>query len=276
MRVEHLLSSQEVPISGYPCNSEAYWLGMDSMEAYRANGGHPSYGEDDISYVFNERGYRGASFSRTADIRMMTIGCSWAFGQAVPQKSIFHELFATRLRDATQKSVISWNLGIPGASNDSIARLLHYAMPVLKPDIVLVLFTHLSRREYVAADDYVIKYTFRSSPSVRDPATKKVWGVLSSLSSKYDDQLNFFRNYKSVEACLSSTFWLFSFVNLSELAPASVYLDSSRQAPPYVFRDKGRDHVHPGALTHQSICETFWETFIAQGALSLLRESRCR
>ena len=44
------------------------------------------------------------------------------------------------------------------ASNDYISRTLFLAVPFLNPDIVLVNFTHLHRREYVTAENKMIPY----------------------------------------------------------------------------------------------------------------------
>ena len=40
-----------------------------------------------------------------------------------------------------------------GSSNDYITRTLFLAIPFLNPDLVLVNFTNLSRREYVSVEN---------------------------------------------------------------------------------------------------------------------------
>ena len=72
--------------------------------------------------------------------------------------SYFTKLSCERLREETGKSVVNWNLGSGGASNDFITRLLFLAYPILKPDLVIINFTEPSRREYITNTGECVKY----------------------------------------------------------------------------------------------------------------------
>src|SRR5207248_8943651 len=91
-----------IPASGLPpgtsslAGQEVNWLFGDSAERYRRGGGHPIYGENDVIYRFNSMGYRCPEFNVHADIRVVAIGCSHVFGIGLPQRTIFHEVFAER------------------------------------------------------------------------------------------------------------------------------------------------------------------------------------
>jgi len=268
MRLRDLIPPNGIPRSGLPEACEKEWLEPDGPEAFRRNQGHPLYGERDILYRLNRHGYRSPEFDATADLRMLTVGCSFVFGLGVPEAHTFHGLFAERLRQRTGKSVVDWNLGISGASNDAIARLVHLALPVLRPDLVLVLFTLASRREYVAAHDRRMNYAPEWSDT--DPVASEIAGHLGALRSDPDDGLNLFRNYKAVEASLAGHEWLYSFVVPGEAAPLAGHLQAERRAAPYTWLDAGRDHAHPGPRTHASLCEGFWATFEKRGGLARL------
>jgi hypothetical protein len=254
-----------MPRSGYPENREERWCGQDNLEDYRRRGGHPLYGEDDIRYCYNARGYRCPEFDEEAEIRMISIGCSWGFGVGIPQEATFHERFARRLRLELGATVVNWNLSRPGASNDYIARVLHLAVPRLDPDLILVLFSRLQRREYMTADNRQIYY----NPAA--PLEHPVKSHLEALSSAYDDQLNFFRNYKSVEGLLADRVWLFSMVNPGQAEPIADHLDPSHRTADLRFVDKARDQTHPGPQTHELIGNAFWTKFVETGGLERLR-----
>ena len=111
-----------------------------------------------MSYRFNRLGYRCAEFDDTAEIRLLAIGCSYVLGLGVAQDHLFHERFAARLRADLGRSVVVWNLGVAGASNEYITRLLHLAIPRLDPHLVLINFTHNRRREYVSVQNRYMNF----------------------------------------------------------------------------------------------------------------------
>ena len=46
----------------------------------------------DIVYKLNSRGYRSPEFDVSADIKVLTMGCSWVIGKGVKQDELFHEI----------------------------------------------------------------------------------------------------------------------------------------------------------------------------------------
>lgn len=272
MDLDSILPQSDIPRSGYPETCEEFWSIVDTFTKYRKCGGHPLYGERDIVYRYNSRGYRCPEFDQDADIRMISIGCSNTFGHGLPQSAIFHELFAERLRRESGKTVVNWNLGRGGASCDYVARMLHLAVSRLKPDIVLILFPQLSRREYVSAQGRLIHYT--SNYFASDPVTREICGHLSALSNAYDDQLNFYRNYKSIESLLAQHPWLYSFADAADAAAVMRYVDQARFVEVTQGIDRARDGAHPGPQTNQAICEGFWNRFVAIGGRDLFFSSK--
>ena len=261
--------------TGFPSGQEVQWLCGDSLENYRRRGRYSVYGENDISYRFNSHGYRCPEFDVNADVRIIAIGCSYVFGVGLPQHAIFHELFANRLRVESAKTVVVWNLGVPGTSNDYIARLLHLAVPRLNPHMVLVGFTHIPRREYVSPQGRVVHYT----PSVavatlhNTPLNTEVYGHFLALGSTFDDQLNFFRNYKSIESLLKGRCWLFSVPCYAVLKSAADHIDRHRYVGELPHLDKARDLAgHPGPESHRRFAELYWTKFMELGGLVPLEE----
>jgi len=265
MNLTQLLPKADIPPTSYPAGQELKWLNCDNLENYRRLNGHPLYGENDISYKLNSLGYRCPEFDVNADIRVVTVGCSYVFGMGLPKHDLFHELFAERLRTKLQKSVVVWNLGIEGSSNDYISRLLYLAVPRLNPDIVLINFTHHGRREYVSIQDRCIRYVPNAKPP--DQVTKDIFGHFAALSSPFDDALNFFKNYKAVEHLLAGRQWLYSHVNPREFEAVAAHMDLRRYVGPLTYVDKARDGCHPGPKCHRRLAKFYWRRFVELGGL---------
>jgi hypothetical protein len=261
-----------LPRTGYPECQEQQWL-SDEREQYLKKGGHPVYGEEDITYRYNSLGYRCPEFDENADIRILSVGDSNTFGHGLPQPALYHEHFAEHLRQHLSKSVVNWNLGLRGSSNDYITRILHLALPTLDPDIVLIKFTHPSRREYLTATCHYCNYVPNYNPS--DPVTREVFGYFAALSSSYDDQLNFYRNYKSIETILKDRAWIFSFCFTSGCDEILSWTDQSKFAGKFQLVDKARDGGHYGPETHKQIFENYWKKFLeTYGGEQLLSDRR--
>ena len=262
-----LLPTSGLPRTDYPAGKEIKWLFESDREKYHQRGGHPLYGENDIIYRFYSLGYRCPEFDAVADIHFVAIGCSYVMGSDLPQHALFHELFAEKLRAlVSPKTVVVWNLGLAGASNDYISRLLYLALPQLDPHILLINFTHMSRREYVSVQKQHINYIPNYIPT--DEVTKDIFHHFASLSSPFDDQLNFFRNYKAIECLLTGCQWLYSHSNKRDFESMAGHVDLNNFAGLLRPIDRARDHWHPGPKSHRRLAELYWAKFIELGGLA--------
>jgi hypothetical protein len=104
-----------------------------------------------------------------------------------------------------------------------------------------------------------------------DPVVHEITCHLAAHGSGQDDLLNFFRNYKSVEALLAGRPWLFSLIEPSDADPIAEHLDPAHQAGPHRTVDKARDASHPGPQCHDLICQAFWDKFVAGGGVEKMR-----
>jgi hypothetical protein len=263
-----------MPYTAGPRQTVVNWWGKsDSEAAFRTRGGHALYDEYSISYKINSHGYRCPEFTEVADIRMISIGCSYVFGHSLPQDALFHEMFAERLRSQTGKTLVNWNLSECGTGNDVVERVLHLAVPFLNPHIVLVLFPSVARREYLAQNEVEFRYRPNMSPSnvLEEALTQKIGGIVC----QQDDELRFFRSYKSIEALLSDRCWIFGFFDSQwiETSHAFGHLAISRYIGNWRKLDKARDHCHPGPLTNALLYEQFWSTFTKLRAAACCRVS---
>jgi len=264
--VARLVPLLDVPRSAFAGQGETEWFDTDWLDGYRARNGHPLYGEHDISYRFNSYGYRCPEFSAVAELRIVSIGCSYVLGTGLPQEELFHERFVRRLAQVRCQRVVNWNLSAPGASNDYICRLLFLAIPALNPEIVLVNFTHAGRREYVSLQNRLASYT----PGVRpgDLVGKEICAHFDALSSPHDDVLNLFRNYKAIEALLAKRLWLFSSIQPDVFDILGGHVDRRRFAGDLLRIDLARDKAHPGPESHKRLFELYWDKFLKLEARS--------
>jgi lysophospholipase L1-like esterase len=99
----------------------------------------PSYG---VSYRTNARGWRDDEIAaeRSPDeIRILALGDSILFGQGVPFEETFSERLEAILAEATGERVEVINTGISGYGVLQYRVVLEKALPVYRPDLVLVL-----------------------------------------------------------------------------------------------------------------------------------------
>jgi hypothetical protein len=261
-----VLPGTGLPRGIYPPGRTVQWLHGDTRADYRRRGGHPVYGEHDVQYRFNSSGYRCGEFDEDAELRIVAVGCSYVFGIGLAQQHLFHERFAERARIELGRCVVLWNLATSGASNDYIARLVLQSLPVLDPHVVLVNFTHLGRREYISVENQTLKYLPSHIPA--DPVEREAWRHLRALSSPYDDELNYFRNYSTVSNALAGRTWLYSG---PQWHPAPGYTDPDRLAGLLCPVDVARDGVHPGPVSHRVLASLYWDRFVSLGAADVWR-----
>ena len=164
-------------------------------------------------------------------------------------------------------NVTNWNLSLSGGSNDYISRTLLEAIPILEPDIVIVCFTAPSRRDYIAADGVYYNLNNHFDNLSRSRTERDIYNHYLGLVSKYDDQLNFYRNYKLVEMLLSQyeIEWYYTSINngsviTQDMDDLSHIFDLERflEFGPEVL-DFARDNSHPGIESMKVFAEKLFQ-----------------
>ena len=121
-------------------NTTALWSGSDQLGLFDANLKDPVKKEiltlagwtepDCISYKYNNYGFRDDDFdNRSAGI---ALGCSFTEGTGLPKSAIWCNVLSKLLNTHI------WNLGVGGASFDTVFRLLDYWLPRLSPKFVVI------------------------------------------------------------------------------------------------------------------------------------------
>ena len=254
-KLERIIPLREIPYPPYASGPQVmHWMSSDSEANFTQAGGHPLYGCADIQYCLNSRGYRCPEFTADAQIRVASFGCSIAFGLGLKQQQIFHEIVCRSIAERCHRQVVNWNLGVCATSNDAIAQLVERSLAAVKPQLVLVSFTHPARRQTAIANGRCIDFV----PTTIDARAHPLTGHLRALSSGYDDLLNFYRNYVLIQSALQNLPWLFSTCP----GPAEYILDyvnRDRYVGAMTKVDTARDHSHPGPQSHRRLAERYLE-----------------
>ena len=129
----------------YPYNQELQFSLTDLDNEDNFNKLPPSnWSKNSFTYKYNSHGFRSREFDLTnTQPKILTLGCSHTVGVGVPQYENWAEQFGRRYFT----NHIVWNAGIGGAGADTVARLAINMIPIIKPDIVAILWPSLFRFE---------------------------------------------------------------------------------------------------------------------------------
>lgn len=135
----------------YPRNREMQFsiTDLDSEEHFKniqgtRYQGDPQWVADSFTYKYNSHGFRSREFDlETKQPIILTLGCSHTVGVGVPQFNNWPEQFGSTY--FSEHTV--WNAGLGGAGADTVARLAVNMIPIIKPNIVAVLWPSLYRFE---------------------------------------------------------------------------------------------------------------------------------
>jgi len=283
-----LFSTTTVPACGVTQPGAVLrWFGTDTEARYRSEP-HPTLGPDDVVYRFNSSGYRGPEFDlsdfSSPPIKVVSIGASEVFGLGLPEEQAFPNVFGNLISETSSRPVVSWNLGVCGASADYNARILYSALEVLKPDVVLLVFPSINRREFISDGGRTFMYPnafddekLRNRIKYRlgDPENASQNAAHRELGSSHNDIANFFKNY---QVCASlcrehNVMWAFSSFIHARLAPVQRLLDEDHMIQPGIadFRELNlrndddpavcwaRDMGHPGSKSNSEFAASFYQ-----------------
>lgn len=132
----------------YPKNQEMQFSlsDLDSEDRFNKNASEfvQGYSANSFTYKYNSCGFRSQEFN-LADTSpvILTLGCSHTVGVGIPQTASWPE----QLGDTYFPNHIVYNAGLGGASADTVARLAINMIPIIKPDIVAIMWPSLHRFE---------------------------------------------------------------------------------------------------------------------------------
>jgi hypothetical protein len=108
----------------------------------RKNQTYETSGSDNTglcTYAYNELGFRGDSIKKEG-FRVMSLGCSNTEGVGVNNQDTWPSQFTKLIPNG-----VDMNFGTGGRSNDFITRCLLTYYDLIKPDLVLIMYTPPNR-----------------------------------------------------------------------------------------------------------------------------------
>jgi len=155
--------------------------------------------EGNCYYTFNELGFRGDS-PRKKGIRIMSVGCSHTEGINVHNHQTWPHLLSKKIPNG-----VDLNLGISGRSNDYIARTILTWTDILKPSLVLVMYTYPHRREYYTESGGI--EPFHPTPwgyFDEEMEGRKIWANILQSNNSQENFVNWYKNHQLVTYYLKS------------------------------------------------------------------------
>ena len=139
MNIDQLLKSRS--------NSKSSWCGTDNPSNYRTvtSYGKNLFDKNDITYHFNQHGFRCDNFNLESKFPTVFIGCSITEGIGLP----YDLTWAKKLHDKISPEDPFWNLSLMSTGSDTQSRLLYWYEKngFQKPKIIFGLLPPSVRRE---------------------------------------------------------------------------------------------------------------------------------
>ena len=127
-----------------PKSEKVKWISTDCYENFIKN--QPTnYTEDSITYDFNSHGFRTREFELNSDKKnVLFLGCSHTMGVGLRGTEVWTYHVSQIFNEMEYNC---YNLGIGGASGDTVARLLTNSINYIHPTIVFIFWPALGRFE---------------------------------------------------------------------------------------------------------------------------------
>jgi len=248
----HVWQRGFLPVNEQRIEPLRHWYQTDSYENYLRNGNR-EYGPEDITYQFNQSGYRSKEFSEIdhTAFKVLVIGCSNTLGLGLPLNETYGEQLRQRLLVRYDLLVEIINLGLGGRSIDYVARCLYQSVPILRPHYVFCLLPAFSRREYFSGNrqlHYIADWEVPGWQNHRD--------ALLTLSNDQWDFYSFVKNLAFIELILRDHHWAWATWQHYDFDVS--YFDVAHYRTQYMLqaeRGKARDNIHSGAAYHRFVAD---------------------
>jgi hypothetical protein len=206
---------------------------------------HNTSGSDNTelcTYTYNELGFRGDSINKEG-FKIMSLGCSLTEGVGVNNEDTWPAHLKKLIPNA-----VNLNFGTGGRSNDFISRCLITYYDTVKPDLVLIMYPSLMRREIYTKDGGIEPFMPTTSWGYLNETKEgqKTQESLTYLQNNNEDIINWFKNHQLIKYFLESKKcnWIW---NGGEL-PVEYFEDNRFDGDYNKFIDLGVDGKHPGPL----------------------------
>ena len=210
----------------------------------RINKTYKTCGSDNTglcTYSYNELGFRGDSIKKEG-FKVMSIGCSNTEGVGVNDTDTWPHQFTNLILNG-----VNMNFGTGGRSNDFIVRCLLTYYDLIKPDLVLIMYTNPQRREIYTKDNGVEPFMPTASWGCLEMTEegREIQNNLVALQNDSADFINWYKNHILIKYFLETKKcnWLWN----GQFDIPKDYNEINRFDGDYENHlDKGVDGGHPG------------------------------
>jgi hypothetical protein len=216
----------------------------------RINSSYTTSGSDNSGkclYTYNELGFRGDSIKKQG-FKVMSIGCSNTEGVGVNNNETWSSQFTNLIPNG-----VDLNFGTGGRSNDFISRCLLSYYDMIKPDLVLIMYTSPLRREFYTKTGGVEPFVTGGSWGwyEHEEEGKRTQKILCELQNDNEDFINWYKNHLLIKYFLESKGcnWLWN----GWFDIPKEYEEFNRFDGEFLpVLDFGTDGKHPGPKTHKN------------------------
>ena len=248
MKILKHWTAEEFEISSYKWHLEG-----------RKNKTHNTSGSDNTglcTYTYNELGFRGHSIHKNG-FKVVSLGCSITEGLGVNDDETWPHQFCSYLPNS-----VNLNFGVSGRSNDFITRCLLSFFDLIKPDLVLIMYTYPTRTEY-----------YTKSGGIEPFIPGQSWGFLQEtsegtetqylktrLQNDNEDYINWYKNHLLITNFLENKNIPFIW---NDSISETLYDDNNKfYYNYYPYLDWGLDGSHPGPEQHKKYAKNLYDFYI--------------
>ena len=204
-------------------------------------------------YTYNELGFRGDSSTKNG-FKIMSLGCSITEGVGVNDYQTWTSKFSKLIPNS-----VDLNFGCGGRSNDYISRCLLSYYDYIKPDLVLIMYTFLNRREIYTKNNQIEPFMVGSSwgylEEKEDGIT--IQNNLTEIQNRNEDIVNWYKNHLLITQFLKLKNCNFLW-NGSLDVPIDINDEYRFDGEYKNFLDLGADGGHPGPKHNESYSKNLY------------------
>ena len=224
---------------GFEISSYKFHLSNKINNSFRTSG---SDNTEKCIYTYNSLGFRGDEPSETG-FKIMCIGDSNTEGVGVNNLETWPALFVKQIPNGVNN-----NFGMGGRSNDYISRCLLTYYDLIKPDLVLIMYTSPQRREIYTKDNGIEPFMPTTSWGYLNETTegRLIQSSLTHLQNDNEDFINWYKNHLLIKYFLESKKcnWIWNgWMQIPTDFEEINRFDGEYNMP---FVDFGVDGIHPG------------------------------
>ncbi len=216
---------------------------------------------------YNAQGYQCDEFDARQDLNVLFLGDSWAQGDGLPLGQCCAELVRSKLADHFGVSVANWNMAHGGKGYDYAARTLLSSLDKLQPDIVVLAFGVMDRREYFLPTGECVNFSLGTIGAIErgdrltTPEIETAFQAWSGLTSYHDDAALAIRSFKLMQTmlnargiiwCFTTTPWEDTVSRVEELVKFDWFSIQNYLGAPFDHVDHvSETDIHPGPVSHE-------------------------